>query len=150
MSIKIDPTTLVDPKLLGIPYKLHAKTWEESDCIGIAILFMREHGLEYEYDDNKGPIMAKWWETHPRRFLDAFLEMGVVVKFPDLKKFDCLLLMGEEQNTFPSCVGIMVDDRHFMCSLPGRGSFVDQLNMYWKSRFWSAIRLHKVTEKFGA
>lgn len=149
MSTKINPDALVPAKFLGIPYKLHSKTFEESDCIGLAILWLKEHGLEYEYDDQKGPIMAHWWETQPRRFLDAFLEMGSVVKLSELRKFDCLLLMGEESNTFPSCVGIMVDDRHFMCSLPSRGSFIAMLNMHWKQRFWSAIRLHKVVEKFG-
>lgn len=150
MSVKISPEKLIDKKFLGIPYKLHSKTYEECDCIGLAILFLREHGLEYEYDDNKGPVMARWWETHPRRFLDAFLAMGNVVKWPELQKFDCMLLMGEEEGaTFPSCVGLMIDDRHFIGSLPSRGSFISELNVYWKSRFWSAIRLHKVAEKFG-
>lgn len=149
MSIKIDPNTFIDPKFIGIPYLLYGKDFGGADCIGAAILYMRSLGIEYEYDDGMGPVMAHWWEHAPKRFLDAFLGQGSIVKFSNLKKHDCLLLFGDEQSTFPSCVGIMVDDRHFLMSLPERGSFVTMLNSFWKEKTFSAIRLHKITERFG-
>ncbi len=149
MSVKIDPNTLIDPKFIRIPYVLGGKDFSGADCIGVAILYMRSIGIDYEYDDGMGPIMSHWWEHNPRRFLDAFLSMGTIVRFPQLKKHDCLLLFGAEQSTFPSCVGIMVDDRHFLMAMPERGSFVSMLNLHWKNKMFSAIRLHKITEKFG-
>lgn len=150
MSIKIDPTTLVDPQFIGIPYVLGGKEFTGADCIGVALLYMKSIGVEYEYDDGMGPVMAHWWEHNPRRFVDAFLAQGKLVRFTQLKKYDCLLLFGAEQSTFPSCVGIMVDDRHFLMAIPERGSFVAQLDLFWKNKIFSAIRLHKITEKFGA
>lgn len=149
MSLKINTESLIDKKFLGIPYVLGGKEFEGADCIGATILYMKSLGVDYEYDDGTGPIMSHWWEHNPRRFLDAFLKMGTPVRFSNLKKYDCLLLFGAEQSTFPSCVGIMVDDRHFLMSVPERGSFVQMLNMHWKNKMFSAIRLHKISEKFG-
>lgn len=146
MSIKFNPQSLIDKKFLGIPYKLGAKTFDQADCIGVAILWLKEQGIDYQYDDKQGPVMAHWWEHKPRRFLDAFLTIGNIVKFSELRKYDCILLLGDEQSSFPSCVGIMIDDRHFLTSLESRGSFIDMMSMYWKSKFWSAVRLHRVSE----
>lgn len=150
MSIRIDPGTLVDPKFLGIPYKLFGETFESCDCIGLAILWFREFGIEYEYEDYKGALNTHWYETSPARLLNAFLTLGDVVHFQDLKKHDCLLLFGNEQCLYPSCIGVMVDDRHFLTTEDGRGSFVAMLNKEWRERFWSAIRMRKVADKWGS
>lgn len=148
--IKIDPNALVDPKFIGIPYKLSGKSFEGADCIGAALLWLEDQGVKYEYDDGLGPVMKHWWQTHPRRFLDAFLAQGINVHWPDIKKYDCLLFFGAEQSSLPSCLGIMVDDRHFMIASEERGTFIDILSIEWKRKFWGSIRLHKVVEKFGS
>ena|SRR3990167_10891404 len=146
---KIDPNSLVDPKFIGIPYVLSGKTFEGSDCIGACLLWLKDQGVEYEYDDGMGPIMNHWWEHNPKRFINAFLMAGNIVRFSQLKKYDCVLLLGAEISTFPSCVGVMVDDRHFLMSIPGRGSFVQMMNQFWKLKTVSSIRLHKVIERYG-
>lgn len=148
--IKTDPNTLVDPKFVGIPYVHQGRSLEGADCIGVAILWLREQGLDYEYDDGKGEVMKNWWERHPRRFLDAMLQIGKIVKFSEVRKYDCLMfVLGNEGNTFPSCLGVMVDDRHFLVSVDGRGSFVQILDMFWKQKYFGAIRLHAAAGKAG-
>lgn len=150
MSIKIDPTTLIDNKFLGIPYKLGGRDLDGADCVGMAIMWFEQFDIKYDYDDGMGPVMAHWWVNAPRRFLDAFMQLGSIVKFQYLKKFDCLLLFGDEQATFPSCLAVMIDDRHFLLSTPERGSFVHILDVYWKNKMFSAIRLNEIIKKFGA
>ena len=39
---EIEPNSLVDPKFIGVPYKLNGRTFEGSDCIGLAILWLKE------------------------------------------------------------------------------------------------------------
>lgn len=148
--MRIDPNSLVDKKFIGIPYKLGGKGFDGTDCIGVALLWLWEQGINYEYDDGLGPIMAHWWEKNPRRFLDAFLAQGINVRWPDIRKYDCLLLMDENGlSTLPSCMGVMVDDRHMLVSFEEEGSFVTMLSLHWKNRYFGAIRLHKVLEVMG-
>lgn len=144
MSIKIDPDMLVDPKFLNIPYVLGGREFSGADCIGVAILWLREQGIEYDYDDRQGPVLAHWWEHNPRRFLDAMLAIGEIVRLPDIRRLDCLLFtLGDEGSTFPSCLGVMVDDRHFLVSTRDRGSFVQMINVFWRQKFFTAVRLRK-------
>ena len=146
--IKIDISNLVDSRFLEIPYILGGKEFAGCDCIGLAILWLKEFGVEYRYDDGHGPVLEHWWEKNPHRFLNAISELGRVIQFSDVKKFDCLLFFGEESwNRFPTCLGIMVDDRHFLTTVEKIGSFVQMLNLEWKQKFWGAIRLGKVVEK---
>jgi hypothetical protein len=147
MSIQNDPNTLVDPKFIGIPYDLGKRTLEGCDCIGLMIMFMAEHGVQYEYDDKQGPILEHWWESNPRRFLNAISQHGALIQFSDIKKFDILLFFGEESfNRFPTCLGVMIDDRHFLIALEKRGSCVLMLDKIWRGKFWGAIRMHKAVE----
>lgn len=148
MAIKIDPGSLVDNKFLGIPYVLGEKTFEGCDCVGLAILYFKSLGVDYEYDDRQGPVLKRWYEHNPARFRDAIAAMGQVVEFANVKKYDCLLFFGEESiMRFPSCLGVMVDDRHFLTATEKDGSFVQMLNLAWKQKFWGAIRLRSVVEK---
>ena len=149
-SSRIDPNTLVDRKFIGVPYILGGSSFEGADCIGLLILWVKDTlGIEYEYDARQGSIMENWWEKNPRRFLDAFLQLGDIVHFHDLRRYDVLMLFGDEQSSFPSCLGVMVDDRHFLMTLKERGSFVEQLSLYWKSKFFGAIRMHRIKEATG-
>lgn len=147
--VKTETNSLIDPKFIGIPYKFKGREFEGADCIGLMILWFREQGIEYEYDDGQGPVMAHWWEHNPRRFLDAYLALGKIVHFQDVKKNDVLLLLGDDLSCFPSCLGVMVDNRHMLVSFEEKGSFVTMLNSHWKKRFFGAIRLHKVAGRFG-
>lgn len=148
MSMKIDPSTLVDPKFIGIPYALAGKKFDGADCIGICILWLEEQGLHYEYDDRHGPVLQHWWENNPRRFVNAMNELGTIIKFPELKKYDVILFFGDEPvNRFPTMLGVMVDDRHFLTCTEDRGSAVYMLSLTWKNKFFGCLRLHKAVEK---
>ena len=133
---------MVDETLIGIPHKLGAKSLKESDCVGVVTMWLRSEGFDVKYEDGKGPITTDWWERSPRRFLEALLKVGNVVRFSELQKYDCLLLFGNEQCLFPSALAVMVDDRHILTSTDARGSFVEMLSQYWKDRFWGAVRFH--------
>ena len=146
--IKLDTENLIDKKFIGIPYKLGGKSFDGADCIGAAVLWLNSEGIKVEYDDNQGPVLAHWWEHSPQRFSNAILQLGKMVRIAEVKKYDCLLfILGNEGNLFPSCVGVMVDDRHFIISTEERGSFVAMIDIFWKSKLWGAVRLHTVSEK---
>lgn len=138
----------IDKKFLDVPYLLGGKTLNGTDCIGIAILYLKEHGINYEYEDGKGPIYKHWYFTAPSRLRSAVLEYGNFVRFYELKKFDIVLFFGSDQTErFPTMGGIMIDDRHFLTLAEERGSLVHILSLTWKDRFWGAIRLHEVVNK---
>lgn len=148
MSVKLDPNSFVDPKFIGIPFKLGGKSFKGSDCVGTVILWLKEQGIDYEYDDGLGPILAHWWATSPTRFMNAMLERGRVLIFPELKKFDLLMMFQDEEiNKYPGMLGVMVEDRFFLTNTEDRGSRVYMLNEYWKRRCYGGLRLHKVVEK---
>ena len=142
--IRIDPNALVNPKFLNIPYILGGREFTGADCIGVAILWLRDHGFEYKYDDGQGAVLAHWWEHKPRRFIDAMQQLGEFVRLQEIRKFDCLMfVLGNEGVTFPSCLGVMVDDRHFLISTENRGSFVQMMDSFWRGKFFAAVRLRE-------
>lgn len=150
MSIALDPNNLVDQKFLNIPYVLGKKTLEGCDCIGLCLMYLAENGIDFKYDDKMGPIYEHWWENNPFRLVNAVSEYGTAIYYTLAKKLDLMLFFGEEQvNRFPMCMGVMIDDRHFLMALPDRGSFVQMFNKVWRGKLWGTIRLHKVVEKFG-
>lgn len=137
---------MIDPSLIGIPYKLGAKDKTACDCIGVVTMWLRSEGFDINYEDGKGPVTSDWWERSPRRFMEGVLKIGTVVRFSDLKKYDCLLLFGNEQCLFPSSLAVMVDDRHILTATEARGSFVEMLSLHWKEKFWGAVRLYRKEE----
>ena len=137
---------LVDQRFIGIPYKLGGRVVEGADCIGVAILWLESQGITYEYDAGKGRELAHWWDKSPRRFVESMLEVGQLIHWPDVRRFDVLMFITNDRNTFPNCLGIMVDDRHFLSTDLERGSFIQMLNEAWKAKFWGAVRLNKVLE----
>lgn len=141
--IRSDPNLLVDPRFVGIPYKIGGKSVAGADCIGVAVMWLETQGIHHEYDDGMGPVMEHWWEHNPQRFAEAMLKIGTMIRLSEVRKYDCLMfVLGNEGNVFPSCLGVMVDDRHFLVSTHERGSFVAMVDTFWKSKFWGAIRIH--------
>ena len=45
MSIKLKPEDLVDPKFLGIPYKLHGRDFKGTDCLGLMQIYFKEQNV---------------------------------------------------------------------------------------------------------
>ena len=148
--IRIDPNSLIDPKFVGVPYVHGGKTFEGTDCIGISILWLKEQGFNFKYDDGQGPALKHWWEHNPWRLRNAISKYGIMVPFSQLQKYDCLMFfLDETSNKFPSCIGIMIDERHFITSLENSGSRVYMINKSWRKRYFGTIRFHQVTEKMG-
>lgn len=155
MSIRTDPNALVDKKFVGIPYLKIEDTGKDTgflgtNCIGICILWMREQGFHYEFTDRKGSNLRHWWVKMPRRFVNAMLKYGKVIRFSDLVRYDVILFFSDKDDTnrFPTHMGIMVDGRNYLTSTPDRGSYVKMLSMEDKKKFFGGIRLHEVTRRF--
>ena len=150
MSVVIDPNGLVDRAFLGVPYKKNGRSLKGADCVGLCMLYLAAHGVNYsDIDSKERGTLQHWYETQPARFVDAFLNMGALVRFADLRKFDVLLFFSSEAvSKFPTGMGIMVDSRHFLGVLrEGEESSVRMLNIHWKALFWGAMRLHRVADK---
>ena len=114
--IKIDPISVVDARFVGIPYKLGGKSFDGADCIGVVILWLKEQGLEYDYDDRDALRMKKYWETSPGKFVDMVSEYGVMITFPQVRKYDFLLFFAGQDSVFPTLPAVMVDDRFMLLS----------------------------------
>ena len=141
MSIQINPNSLVDSKFLGIPYKA-GSDFNGCDCMGIIALYLREHGINTDYDISKFDAYKHQWENHPRRFMDLIYQYGNMVRFSELKKFDVVFFLENGSiGNFPSYPGIMVDAGSFLTSYDKVSSYVLNLDITWRNRFWGALRL---------
>lgn len=152
--MRYDSNQLIDRKFIGIPYIQFKKTTDDlgfggTNCIGICILWMKDQGFDYKFDDGKGASMRHWWAHSPRRFADALFKFGNTVRFNELSRYDVLLFFSDKDDTtrFPTHMGIMVDGRNYLTASQEKGSYVKMLDMTDKKKFFGAIRLHKVVEK---
>ena len=143
--IKIDPETIVEKRFLEIPFKYGGKDFKGADCVGTCILWLREQGYDYKYDDRKGRVLEHWFEKKPSRFLDAVNQYGAFVRFESLRNFDLILFFAHTSVTrFPTGMGVMVDDRHYLSNELGKSSFVRMLDLEVKSICFGGLRLYKV------
>lgn len=136
----------IDKRFLDIPYKFGGRDFDGADCVGLAILWFKQIGIDYEYRDKDGPIHINWYKNHPRRLVEAITQYGSLIRFSDLKKNDLLLVTNNSDESIPICVCIMADDRHILTINDKRNSFVEMLDLEWKSRFWGGLHLFKVAE----
>ena len=152
MSYKVDGSKLVPPRFMGIPYKLGGRSFDGADCVGVAMLYLKEHGLDYSGEDLnllERATLEGWYERNPRRFVDRVLQLGKPVPFAEVRRFDLLLFFSPDGvSKFPTGMGIMVDPRHFLgCVRPGEESRVEMLNVIWKSMLWGCLRLHRAVDE---
>ena len=143
--IKINPDTIIENRFLGIPFKYGGKDFKGADCVGTCILWLRSHGFDYKYDDGKGKVLEHWFESAPSRFVDAVNKYGRLIHFHDLRKFDIILFFAHASVTrFPTGMGVMVDDRHYLSNELGKMSFVRMLDKDARAICFGGLRLHKV------
>lgn len=136
-----DTDGLIDRKFIGIPYEFGSADFTAADCMGIVVLYLAEHGINYPYETRDLAALKHWWESNPRRFMDYLFKFGEMVRFGEVEKFDVMFFMGEGGSmAFPSYPGVMIDSRHFLTSYDKKESHVIMLNELWKNRFWGAIR----------
>lgn len=146
MSITISPE--IESKFINVPYKLGGRDLRGCDCIGLVVLWLREQGLDYNYDQSDAFRMKKYWETSPSKFVEMVSEYGIMIPFFQVRKFDFLFFYAEKESVFPTLPAVMVDDRHFLISKnKDGGSEVLMLTKEWKDRFWGAIKLRQAVEK---
>ena len=137
----------IDPKFLNIPYKFGGRGLDGADCVGLLILWFKEQGIDYEYQDKQGAIHMNWYKNNPRRLVESILEYGSLIRFSDLEKNDLLMITNNGNETIPICLGVMVGGRHILTTNDKENSFVSMLDMVWRERFWGGIRLTKVLER---
>ena len=155
--IKIDCDSLVDSKFLGVPYlELNAgeedRGFDGTNCMGICVLWLKSKGYDYSLDFRKEKHLRHWWAHQPKRFVNTIMEHGRFIRFSELRKFDVILFFSESDDSerFPTHMGVMIDDRHYLSSKQEIGSFVRMIDLRDKAKFFGGIRLHKVTEKIEA
>lgn len=145
--IKTDPRSVTENRFLNIPYRLGGKDFDGCDCVGLCVLFLKENGLDYEYDMDKLPALKHWWQYAPSNFMNFILQYGSVIPFNEIQKFDVVMFFGDDVHRFPSLMTVMVDDRHFLSIVHGETSRVKMLSIEDRDVFWGAIRLHKISER---
>lgn len=148
MIIK-DSEKIIDPKFVDVPFVYEGKTLDGTDCIGLTILFLKEHGFDYEYDPKAEPALHHWYLSSMQKFADAMFKYGKVLGFSELKKFDVVMFFGNDGlDRFPVLMGIVIDEgRHFLMNFREHGSHVVMFDEEWKSKFFGGMRLYKVMEK---
>ena len=144
MSIKINPTDIIDNRFVGVPYKLNGKNFDGSDCMNLILLWYKENGITFDYDQRDANDFKKSWLKSPGSFTEMVLKYGRVVVFHELKKFDFILFFSSEDTIFPNWPAVMVDDRHFLINCDKTKSSVHILDMEWKNKFWGGIRPRQV------
>ncbi len=147
LIIKLDTEQIINKKFIDIPYKLGGKSTDGADCMGVVLLWYREQGIVFDYDESIANKMNIFWERRPAEFLSLVYSFSSFIPFQEIKKYDFLLFFGNERGeTFPSLTAAMVDDRYLLTSTKEKGSFIEILNVDWKSKFFRALRLDSVSK----
>lgn len=156
MSIKINTNDLVNSKLLDVPFKYGGHKLDGADCVGIALLWLKDQGFKISYEDftkdiqENGKVMEHWFQKSPSKTLDIIKKYGFLISFNELKKFDLILLYAHPSvSRYPTGLGVMVDDRHYLSSEMDNKSFVRILDMEVKERCFGGMRLNKVMQRGG-
>lgn len=145
--IKLDTDKIIDKKFIDIPYKFGHQSFDGADCMGVILLWYREQGIVFDYDEKTARNMKVFWERRPAEFLTLVSGFGSFIPFAEIKKYDFLLFFSDgKDDTFPTFPAVMVDDRHFLSNIDKTGSVLTMLNMDWKNRFWGAIKINKAVE----
>lgn len=158
MSITPDWNKLVPQEFIGVPFlRLGRSLTEGADCIGIAWLYLKAHGVEVPDTDGM-PIPRDWKKNDAERMLREMLKMGDLAPMSNLKKFDIVLfVLSDRRSRMPDHLAVMVSDSCFLHILEPRDGYedgepgcvygrsrVDQIDQFWKERLAGAIRLTKV------
>lgn len=147
MSIKSNHNLSTEKKFVGIPYKLGGSSFDGTDCFGIVLLWYKEQGIEFEYNDLINNRMKLFWERRPAEFLSLVSSFGEFIPFHEVRKYDFMLFFPDNKDAlFPSFPAVMVDDRYFLSNFDNTESKISMIDMTWKTRFWGAIKIKKAVE----
>ena len=145
--IKLDTEKIIDKKFINIPYKFGGQSFDGADCMGIILLWYKEQGIVFDYDESTAKRMKVFWERRPAEFLTLVSQFGSFIPFHEIKKYDFLLFFGDgKDETFPSFPAVMVDDRYFLSNIYRTKSFTKMIDVDWKTRFWGAIKISKAVD----
>ena len=128
MSIQIDPDMLVPQKFIGITYVPKGRGFEGCDCIGLVLLWFRQHGFDL---GNAGSEMygEDWSDEDPQRYLKTLLEYGEFVDFRQVQPNDVLMILNhdedpEKDSKHVDSIAVVIDPGHFLVSVREHGSKV--------------------------
>ena len=144
MSTKLDLNSLVDPKFLGIPYKLRGRGFDGADCIGLVILWFKAHGYDVG-DSGSEPYAAHWNDEDPQLYLKTLLEYGEFVDFRQVQPNDVLMILNhdedpEKDSKHVESIGVVLDPGHFLVTTQEKGSVVGTFTLHNVRYFVGAIR----------
>lgn len=135
-------------KFIGIPYQSGGQSFLGADCMGIILLWYKEQGIVFDYDERTARNMKVFWERRPAEFMTLVSSFGSFISFQEIQKYDFLLFFGDgKDDTFPTFPAVMVDDRHFLSDMDKTKSRITMLDIEWKKRFWGAIKINKAIDK---
>ncbi|MBI4227669.1 MAG: hypothetical protein HY600_05325 [Candidatus Omnitrophica bacterium] len=144
MSGLHDPNRLVDPQFLGIPYVPRGRGFEGCDCIGLVLLWFREHGYDLGPAGSE-PYTEAWSDEDPQRYLKALLEYGEFVDFRQVQPRDVVMILNHSDDLDQDArrvdsIGVVIDPGHFLVSTREFGSRVGMFTVQNLRYFVGAIR----------
>jgi hypothetical protein len=154
MSIKIDANSMVNPKFIDVPFKYGGSKLDGADCVGIALLWLNDNGVKVSYNDftrdiqENGKVLEHWFKKKPSQTLEIIKKHGSLISFQELRKFDLILLYAHASvSRYPTGLGVMVDNRHYLSSELDNKSFVRILDTEVKNRCFGGMRLNKAIDR---
>lgn len=144
MSGNLNANGLVDPKFIGIPYRLKGRRFDGADCIGLVILWFQEHGYDVGNSGSE-PYAAHWTDEDPQLYLKKLMEYGDFVDFRQMQPNDVVMILNhdpdrEKDSKRVDSIGVVVDGGHFLATTKEKGSQVGTFTVANLRYFVGAIR----------
>ncbi len=142
MSIRLKQEEIVDKKFLGIPYKLNGQGFENTDCLKLMALYLKENG-RYVPEAAWQEISEDWRDKDSERYVKSLLKEGDIIPLKMLDKFDIILFVFSGKRRNIEHAGIMVNKGWFLHIMEDGVSEVTQLNKIWIDKIGATVRLGK-------
>lgn len=129
---------MVDLKrYLAVPYKSGGRSWDGADCWGlVCLLYANELGVALPLYDGIDALKHELVSPH----IEAAQRSSEWASVPlsETAPFDVVLA---RITGHPWHLGVLLEDRQFIHSLPSRGVTIDRItSVAWKSRLLGAYR----------
>jgi len=132
------------PEFIGIPYVPKGRSFDGCDCIGLVILWFKEHG--YDLGDAGSESYAEdWSDEDPQRYLQTLLDSGEFVDFRQVQENDVLMILNhdedpEKDSKHVDSIAVVIDPGHYLVSTREFGSRVGTFTIQNLKYFVGAIR----------
>lgn len=127
---------MMDDKFIGIPFEHNGRDFESIDCIGLAWLYLKEQGIDFDIKDDKR-IVKKWYLEDARRLLKGVEERTNSIIYQDRKPNDIVLF---EFEGIVSHIGVLVTKNKFLHIFENRKSGISDITK-WKNKLVGIYRV---------